>query len=75
MKKQKATDDFTCRFIFLIGKTKNLQVKKFVKMNWVKVQFFTCRFLTASLGSSGPRNSFDDDDDVPNRSFENTTKP
>ena len=36
-------------------------------------------FLTASLGSSGPRSSFDDDDDddddVPNRSFENTTKP
>ena len=31
--KQKTTDDFTCRFIFLIGKTKNLQVKKFVKMN------------------------------------------
>ena len=28
--KQKTTDDFTCRFIFLIGKTKNLQMKKFV---------------------------------------------
>ena len=37
MAKQKTTDDFTCRFIFLIGKTKNLQVKKFVKMNLVKV--------------------------------------
>ena len=33
MAKQKTTGDFTCRFNFLIGKTKNLQVKKFEKMN------------------------------------------
>ena len=31
--KAKSTDDFTCRFIFLIGKAKNLQVKKTVKIN------------------------------------------
>ena len=50
MKKQKTIDNFTCRLIFLIGKTKDLQVRKFVKMNLVKVQFFTCRFLFSLLG-------------------------
>ena len=49
MAKQKTTGDFTCRFIFLIGKTKNLQVKKFVKMTLVIVQFFSCRFLTGKI--------------------------
>ena len=31
-------------------------------------------FLTASLGSGGPRNSFDDHDDEETGSFENTIK-
>ena len=38
------------KIFFLIEKTKNLQMKKNFKMNLVKVQFFTCRFLFSSLG-------------------------
>ena len=45
MAKQKTTGDFTYRFNFPIGKTKNPHVKKFVKMNLLKNDFFTCSFL------------------------------
>ena len=40
MAKQKTTSDFTCRFNFLIGKTKNLQVKKNCQNEFVKSSFF-----------------------------------
>ena len=43
--KTKTSGDVNCWFIFLIGKTKNLQVKKIVEMTVSKVHFFTCRFL------------------------------
>ena len=45
MAKEETTGDITCRFIFLTRKTKNLLVKNFVKMNVLKVYFFTCRLF------------------------------